>query len=70
MNEPNNISNRSHEFACFNIYETGGSSPVTWIIETWYEYSPFFREYVMPYFGLGIILYGIYLIKYVIEGKT
>lgn len=42
---------------------------MTWIIRTFYAYTPFYREYVLPFFGLGIILYAIYMIKYVLEGK-
>ena len=42
---------------------------MTWFIQVFSKFSPMFRTYILPYTGLGIILYTIYLIKYLIGGK-
>ena len=39
-----------------------------WFIDVWSKYSPFFVRYVLPFAGVGIIVYVIYLIKYLFNG--
>lgn len=38
-------------------------------IDIFSKYSPIFVQYVLPFAGIGLILYSIYLVKYIFGGK-
>lgn len=42
---------------------------MTWFIQIWQKFAPVFTTYVLPFFGLFLISYTIYLVRFIIFGK-
>jgi len=68
-NEYNNLSNICHGNVGIDIYENEDKRIMAWFIQIFKEFSPVFQNYVFPFIGLFIILYVIYLIRFLIGGR-
>ena len=67
-NEYNNLSNICNGNVSIDLY-ANEDKRMTWFISIFSEFSPVFENYVLPFAGLFIIVYVIYLIRFLIGGK-